>query len=58
MDIEYTEQARLIFCGPGIYVAQRVCFHEELNLERLVVCPETHTALPGVITPTLIGKIE
>lgn len=58
MDIEYTEQARLIFCSLGIYVAQRVCLHKKRNLKRFVIRPKSHTALPSVITPTLIGKIE
>src|ERR1051325_693173 len=58
MEIERIEQARLIFRGLWIYMAERVCLHKKWNLKRFIIRPESHTALPGVITPTLIRKIE
>jgi hypothetical protein len=57
-EIERIEQAQLILCGVWIYMAERVCFHKKRNLKRFIIRPKSHTALPGVVTPALIWKIE
>jgi hypothetical protein len=58
MEIERIEQARLIFCSVWIYMAERLCLHKKRNLKRFIIRLKSHTALPGVVTPALIGKIE
>jgi len=58
VEIKGTKQPRLIFCGLRVYAAQRAGLHKKGNLERLVVRPEAHAMLPGIITAALVGKTE
>src|SRR5687767_7350983 len=58
MAIESAQPPLLVYCGLRIDMTQRFSLHEERNLERFVIGPEAHAALPGIVAPAFIGKAK
>jgi len=50
-------QKTILVAGMGIDAAKRVGFHKEGDLPRVIVAPESHPMVVGIVAPTLVRKV-